>query len=31
MPEHVLPEAYGVDDTSFPESIGAQMMYPFRQ
>jgi sterol desaturase/sphingolipid hydroxylase (fatty acid hydroxylase superfamily) len=31
MPENVLPDAYGVDDTSFPESIGAQMLYPFRQ
>ena len=31
MPKNVLPDAYGVDDTSFPESIGAQMLYPFRQ
>ena len=31
MPENVLPDAYGVDDTSFPQSIGAQMLYPFRQ
>ena len=31
MPKNVLPDAYGVDDTSFPESIGAQMVYPFRQ
>ena len=31
MPKNVLPDAYGVDDMSFPESIGAQMLYPFRQ
>jgi sterol desaturase/sphingolipid hydroxylase (fatty acid hydroxylase superfamily) len=31
MPKNVLPDAYGVDDTSFPESLGAQMLYPFRQ
>jgi len=31
MPENVLPDAYGVDDTSFPESFGAQMLYPFQK
>ena len=23
--------AYGIDDTSFPEGFGAQMMYPFQR
>jgi hypothetical protein len=31
MPENELPDAYGIDDTSFPESFGAQLLYPFRQ
>jgi sterol desaturase/sphingolipid hydroxylase (fatty acid hydroxylase superfamily) len=31
MPENELPDAYGIDDQSFPESFGAQMLYPFRQ
>ncbi|HET9717527.1 MAG TPA: sterol desaturase family protein [Pseudolabrys sp.] len=31
MPANVLPAAYGVDDASFPESIGGQMLYPFRR
>ena len=31
MPENVLPDAYGIDDQSFPESIGAQLLYPFQQ
>ncbi len=26
-----LPDAYGVDDKAFPESFGAQMLYPFKQ
>ena len=30
MPENELPDAYGIDDQSFPESFGAQMLYPFR-
>lgn len=30
MPEGALPDAYGVDDTDFPESFGGQMVYPFR-
>ena len=30
MPEHELPYAYGIEDQSFPESFGAQMLYPFR-
>jgi sterol desaturase/sphingolipid hydroxylase (fatty acid hydroxylase superfamily) len=29
MPEHKLPDAYGIEDQSFPESFGAQMLYPF--
>jgi len=31
MPENELPDAYGIDDQSFPESFGAQMLYPFQQ
>jgi sterol desaturase/sphingolipid hydroxylase (fatty acid hydroxylase superfamily) len=31
MPEKELPDAYGVDDKNFPESFGAQMLYPFQQ
>ena len=31
MPENELPDAYGIDDQSFPESFGAQMLYPFRR
>jgi sterol desaturase/sphingolipid hydroxylase (fatty acid hydroxylase superfamily) len=31
MPEHELPDTYGIDDANFPQSFGAQMMYPFRQ
>ncbi len=31
MPKDELPDAYGVDDHEFPESFGAQMLYPFRQ
>jgi hypothetical protein len=27
MPEHELPDAYGIDDESFPESFGARMIY----
>jgi sterol desaturase/sphingolipid hydroxylase (fatty acid hydroxylase superfamily) len=30
MPEHELPDAYGIDDKSFPEGIVGQMWYPFR-
>ncbi|MEP7031482.1 MAG: sterol desaturase family protein [Pseudolabrys sp.] len=30
MPENELPDAYGIDDKSFPEGFGGQMMYPFR-
>ena len=30
MPEGELPDRYGVDDVSFPESFGAQLLYPFR-
>jgi hypothetical protein len=26
-----LPDTYGVDDESFPESIGAQLLYPFQR
>ncbi len=29
MPENALPDAYGIDDQSFPESFGSQMLYPF--
>ena len=31
MPEKELPKTYGVDDRSFPEGFGAQMLYPFRR
>ena len=29
MPENELPDAYGIDDKSFPEGFGAQLLYPF--
>jgi sterol desaturase/sphingolipid hydroxylase (fatty acid hydroxylase superfamily) len=31
MPENELPDAYGIADQSFPESFGAQMLYPFQR
>jgi len=31
MPEHELPDAYGIDDKRFPESFGSQILYPFLQ
>ena len=31
MPKNELPDTYGVDDESFPESIGAQLLYPFQR
>ena len=31
MPEHELPDAYGIDDKQFPQGFGSQMLYPFRQ
>jgi sterol desaturase/sphingolipid hydroxylase (fatty acid hydroxylase superfamily) len=31
MPENELPDAYGVDEESFPQSFGAQMLYPFQR
>ena len=31
MPENELPDAYGIDDKSFPQGFGAQMLYPFRR
>jgi sterol desaturase/sphingolipid hydroxylase (fatty acid hydroxylase superfamily) len=31
MPEHQLPDAYGIDDASFPQGFGSQMLHPFRQ
>ena len=30
MPEHSLPQHYGIADTAFPPGFGAQMLYPFR-
>jgi sterol desaturase/sphingolipid hydroxylase (fatty acid hydroxylase superfamily) len=30
MPEHELPDAYGIDDQSFPAGFAGQMWYPFR-
>ena len=29
MPKNRLPDAYGIDDHDFPESFGAQLLYPF--
>jgi hypothetical protein len=29
MPANELPDAYGIDDQSFPESFSGQMLYPF--
>jgi sterol desaturase/sphingolipid hydroxylase (fatty acid hydroxylase superfamily) len=29
MPEHELPDAYGIADKDFPEGFAAQMLYPF--
>jgi sterol desaturase/sphingolipid hydroxylase (fatty acid hydroxylase superfamily) len=29
MPKNELPDAYGVADKDFPQSFGAQMLYPF--
>ena len=31
MPQKALPDSYGIDDRSFPEGFGAQMLYPFRR
>jgi sterol desaturase/sphingolipid hydroxylase (fatty acid hydroxylase superfamily) len=31
MPKDELPDRYGVADTTFPESFGAQLLYPFRR
>jgi len=31
MPKNELPDAYGIDDKSFPESFGSQILYPFLQ
>jgi sterol desaturase/sphingolipid hydroxylase (fatty acid hydroxylase superfamily) len=31
MPEKQLPDAYGIDDKSFPPGVGSQLVYPFRQ
>jgi sterol desaturase/sphingolipid hydroxylase (fatty acid hydroxylase superfamily) len=31
MPEHEMPDAYGIADKSFPEGFSAQMLYPFRK
>jgi len=31
MPADVLPDAYGVDDSRFPEGFSAQMLYPFQR
>jgi sterol desaturase/sphingolipid hydroxylase (fatty acid hydroxylase superfamily) len=31
MPKKQLPDAYGIDDKNFPDSFGAQILYPFRQ
>jgi hypothetical protein len=28
-PKDELPDIYGINNTSFPESFGAQMLYPF--
>lgn len=31
MPEDVMPEGYGTGDEKFPQDIGRQLAYPFRQ
>lgn len=31
MPAKQLPDAYGVEEKSFPESFGGQLLYPFRR
>jgi sterol desaturase/sphingolipid hydroxylase (fatty acid hydroxylase superfamily) len=31
MPKETAPDAYGVSDKAFPQSFGAQMMYPFQR
>ena len=31
MPANELPDAYGVDEEAFPQSFGAQMLYPFQR
>lgn len=31
MPANELPDAYGIDDEKFPESFGAQILYPFQR
>jgi hypothetical protein len=31
MPTKELPDTYRIDDTSFPESFGAQMLHPFQR
>jgi sterol desaturase/sphingolipid hydroxylase (fatty acid hydroxylase superfamily) len=31
MPDRELPKAYGIGEKQFPESFGAQLLYPFRQ
>jgi hypothetical protein len=31
MLKNALPDAYGIDDTLFSKSFGAQMLYPFRR
>jgi sterol desaturase/sphingolipid hydroxylase (fatty acid hydroxylase superfamily) len=31
MPADVLPDAYGIDDSRFPEGFSAQMLYPFQR
>ena len=31
MPEHQLPDAYGIDDAEFPRGFSRQLLYPFQQ
>jgi sterol desaturase/sphingolipid hydroxylase (fatty acid hydroxylase superfamily) len=31
MPEHELPDAYGIADKHFPQGFGSQLLYPFLQ
>ena len=30
MPEHELPDQYGIGDPNFPRSFGGQLLYPFK-
>jgi hypothetical protein len=29
MPKNKLPDTYGIEDKTFPEGFGSQIVYPF--